>query len=167
MVYYFAYGSNMKRNVMSDISVHSEEPAVLQNYKLIFDKVGLKRGTITGVIEPILGVNRQNIKKVAGFANIVKEKGQNVFGVLYEIDESNLDLLDKKEGVPTHYRREKVVATKLSDKKDIEAITYVATLVLRPQKKYLAVIIEGAREHNLPNSYIKQLEELRPEEISD
>ncbi len=138
--WYFAYGSNMNRAQMLSRAgqILEEEVARLENYELVFNKKA-RGGSAT--------------------ANIRPAPGKTVHGVLYKIPESAYRNLDRFEGVPEHYRRIEVLATNGAGKK-IAAQAYIATKVekgLRPAPHYLQVILDGAKEHNLPEEYIGQI----------
>ncbi|MCX7929029.1 MAG: gamma-glutamylcyclotransferase, partial [Patescibacteria group bacterium] len=67
----------------------TRERAVLEGYRLLFNKVASRNSK-------------------AGYANIVPDHTGVVEGVLYEIDERDLEKLDKYEEYPSHYGRLKV-----------------------------------------------------------
>lgn len=139
--WYFAYGSNMNTEQLENRIGRrgvSWKIACLPGYELVFDKPSCD-GT--------------------GYANIRVKAEATVYGVLYELTEPELRKLDAYEGVPRHYRREKIVAV-LEDGERVVAETYIAVLtreVLRPSEGYLSRIIEGAEEHGLPADYIEGL----------
>ncbi len=138
--WYFAYGSNMNRAQMLSRAgqILEEEVARLENYELVFNKKA-RGGSAT--------------------ANIRPAPGKTVHGVLYKIPESAYRNLDRFEGVPEHYRRIEVLATNGAGKK-IAAQAYIATKVekgLRPAPHYLQVILDGAKEHGLPEEYIGEI----------
>lgn len=121
-----------------NLSVRLTNPlvAVLKGYKLIFTP---------------FSANRKE-----GAADIVKEEGSRVHGVLFETDEESLKNLDKKE-IP--YRRvtiEVVVGKKVFDSVVVYEIIEKGECL--PNKQYLGIMIGGAKEHNLPKKYIKELE---------
>ena len=97
-----------------------------------------------------------------GVADIVAEAGAQVWGALYDIDESCLRALDEYEGAPRAYRRETL---RVADDRGVEheAIAYVAnkTGTFAPSRAYLAQITRGARDHELPDEYVKSIEETR------
>ena len=79
--------------------------------------------------------------------------------MLYEIDDACLASMDRVEGVPAAYRRERV--TVFADRgQSLEAITYVANRMgeFLPSKAYVEVILRGARAHGLPAGYVQMLE---------
>ncbi len=142
-VWYFAYASNMSRTQVEQRAgaPGEEKVARLDNYELNFDKV-TRGGT--------------------GSANIVPAEGQTVWGVLYRMSETQLRTLDRFEGVPEHYRRSEVNVTDAEGKK-VGAQVYLARKVrkgLKPDRHYLARIVQGAEAHGLPAEYIAQLKKI-------
>jgi hypothetical protein len=82
-----------------------------------------------------------------------------VWGVLFELDAQDKPALDRAEGVGEGYV-EKLV-TILTDQSVVDALTYCATEkdpALRPYRWYKALVVAGAREHQLPAEYRRQLE---------
>lgn len=148
-VSYFAYGSSMsspelrKRLRWAD----KEETqfradtkprrAVLEHYRLEFNK---PEGTHSS----------------QGRANIVPDSNGTVEGVVYQLKKSAVEFLDKYE---VGYVRQSL-AVKV-DGKDVKAELYVAESTrpgLKPDDKYLDVLLDGAREHQLGDTYIRRLE---------
>jgi gamma-glutamylcyclotransferase (GGCT)/AIG2-like uncharacterized protein YtfP len=133
MLKYFAYGSNISAYRMLNerkVNFISRKFAILENYKLIFNKV-----------------SKNNV--YLGYANIVESKDSVVEGALYEIRESDLKIIDRFEGagsIPNHYYR-KVVDVVCENIKT-QAIVYIANPVMireniKPDKKYLDYILDG------------------------
>ena len=79
-----------------------------------------------------------------------------------EVDEGCLASMDRVEGVPTAYRRERVAVFDDAGQPQ-EAMTYVAnrTGEFLPSRSYLEVILRGARAYGLPAEYIGHLERIR------
>ncbi len=105
--------------------------ATLPNYKLVF--VGWSRQWRGGVI---------SIKPL---------RGERVRGAIYEVSEQCIPRLDKFEGHPTDYARQKVIVID-EDSERIEAITYIKAGQFeetQPSKEYLAVIQQGYRDWRL------------------
>lgn len=81
-----------------------------------------------------------------------------VLGVVYEIDERQKPDLDKAEGLGQGYT-EKPVEVLTLDGRTLEVRMYFAELdyvspVLRPYSWYKRFVLEGARQHTLPQRYI-------------
>jgi len=139
-VLYFAYGSNMKTERMSKRvpSANAVGRAKILNKRLVCNKKS---------------------KYGSGKANLTDSPGDVVWGVLYEITDADLRKLDRFEG---DYRR---VAVEVLNEQEhpIVVQTYVSgklTTEPIPYDWYKALIVEGAREHRLPEDYLKLLEGL-------
>ncbi|MCS7139423.1 MAG: gamma-glutamylcyclotransferase [Candidatus Nezhaarchaeota archaeon] len=149
-VWYFAYGRNV------DISTFTNRVGrpiimfrgILPGYKISFHK---HPGPKVGV----------------GYATIHPAVKEWVEGVLYLITVDQLIRLDEIEGVPAnHYKHEDVDVWCIEQARWIKAVTYVAVKVdetLRPDKRYLTQIIEGAKAVGLSREWIGKLEELMKE----
>jgi gamma-glutamylcyclotransferase (GGCT)/AIG2-like uncharacterized protein YtfP len=124
-----------------DCFIHSTKRGVLQDYKLTFDK---KSGKI----------------KDTGFATVSPQQGEDVEGILYELDEKSIYILDKFEGCPKHYTREqKTILTEFGEQM---AYVYVATPEwtvegLKPSRVYLGYLLDG-RQY-LTESYFNKLKQ--------
>jgi len=139
---YFAYGSNMNPERMRkrDVDFLKREHAILEGWRLAFNKIASK-----------------NPKE--GFANIVKDERCVVEGILYTIQESDIEKIDIYEGYPIHYERIKVTV-KLNKGEEVESITYVAKSDkvkegLKPSKEYLEHLLKGY--NLLSNEYCEWL----------
>jgi gamma-glutamylcyclotransferase (GGCT)/AIG2-like uncharacterized protein YtfP len=141
---YFAYGANMDtrrfRRRCPDSVVLGR--ALLRNHRLAF--------------------TRYDRAEKGGVADIVADAGSQVWGALYDIHDKCLRALDDYEGAPRAYRRETV---RVADDKGREhdAIAYVANKTgdFAPSRTYLAQLIRGARAHDLPEEYVRAIEETR------
>lgn len=145
---YFAYGSNMSLEQMN--ARITEEGgafrvvgrAVLKDYELRFSKASAREAPV-------------------GFANVVKKPGSVVEGILYEVDEKGMSLLDAFEGVPDrHYQRE-ILPVETPGGLKAEACVYVACPErvregLKPAGSYLALLLEGRAF--LSQEYVRWLE---------
>ena len=104
---YFAYGSNMNKERMTErkINFTSRQFAKLDGYKLVFNKKA-KDGNYT-------------------YANIIVSDDEFVEGVLYEFSDEEISKLDKAEGFPIHYDK---IQVNLTDKENnsVNATTYIA-----------------------------------------
>lgn len=103
----------------------------------------------------------------SGKCNIipVKDPDCEVYGVLYEINESERHLLDKDQslGCGTQSITIKVFPN-LSTSSGVFAYTYIAHKDnifedLVPYHWYKEMVLSGAREHQLPSEYIHHLEQ--------
>lgn len=136
--FYFGYGSNMNLKGMKNRCPETHfliNKARLSGYELFFIK--------------------------SGVANIKENENVEVWGVLYKIKEECLKILDRYEGYPTFYQRREVEVEKNSEK--IKTLVYIIEKnfsVGKPSQGYLNTILEGAKENNLPQTYIKMIENL-------
>ncbi|MEJ5297934.1 MAG: gamma-glutamylcyclotransferase family protein [Armatimonadota bacterium] len=151
-VLYFAYGSNMDCSQMRCRcrSARFKGIAVLPDHKLAFP--------------------RKSQSRRGGVAGAVAEDGAEVWGVLYEISESDLPKLDCCEGfvenrAANYYVRKTCQVFLDGDPAaPMEVWTYFA--VPQPGKHlpssdYLQQIIAGARFWGLPEAYIQHLEQIQ------
>ena len=142
---YFAYGSNMLTARLAD-RVPSTRPidrAVLPAWELTFGKQG---------------------SDGSAKCTVVREEDSAVHGVLFHIDASERHLLDRAEGLGYGYEIEDF--TVRLDGNPVDAFAYVAThdyidTSLAPFHWYHALVLEGAREHDLPEDYLEWLESIR------
>lgn len=142
--WYFAYGSNMSTAQMKRRTGSGSRGlrARLQGYRVEFNKRG-RDGT--------------------GKANVVSDEASVVWGVVYECSPTELDMLDRYEGVDSGNYVRKAVVVHLENGEQMDAITCVAgerfiADSLRPSAEYLQIILDGAREHGLPGWYIQDLQ---------
>ena len=95
----------------------------------------------------------------SGKANLVDSPDTVTWGVIYEIDDGDMDTLDRIEG---GYDRCLVQICR-PDGDPVEAVTYVSNNLTNDSTAYewyKQLILSGAREHNLPQDYIADLERL-------
>ena len=141
---YFAYGSNLHQRQFARRCPGSQAVgrARLVGYRLAF--------------------TRYSTKRKGGVADVVPEPESEVWGALYEVDDAGLAALDGFEGVPRSYRRETRLVIDDSGA-EREAAVYIAnrTGEFPPSHQYLSLIIEGAREHGLPEEYVRAIERLK------
>ena len=88
-----------------------------------------------------------------------ENRGDGVWGVLWEIDDADVARLDAIEG--PGYERVEVTITTGNQK--MLALTYIARAThldpsLEPAPWYRALVVAGAREHGLPAAWIRRLE---------
>ncbi|MCX7607556.1 MAG: gamma-glutamylcyclotransferase [Bacteroidia bacterium] len=147
--WYFAYGSNM----------HIQQLEERVGRKGIVRKVGYLEG-----YEIVFNKPAKAKPDTIGYANIQPREGSVVYGVLYELTETEMEQLDQYEGAghPEHYQRKRM-EIKVEGEKPVDAYVYIAYKTkegLRPTSKYLETIIAGARENSLPRDYIQKLEQM-------
>jgi len=154
MVWYFAYGSNMQSATLRGrrgIAYRRALPARVPGWRIVFDK------------PPLVPVGES-------FANLVPDADADALGVLFELEAADFDHLELTEGVPIgNYTRVTVTASPLaSGGSPLTAVTFSSDHrdpALRPSTRYMALLVEGAREHGLPAEYVEFLRAVpaRPE----
>lgn len=144
-VWYFAYGSNLDQEGMKKrVGYWADlKPAKLRGYRVVF--------------------NVYSSSWRGGIANIVEDPDSTVYGAVYLLDESQLEKLDRYEGVPHLYQRRKVMV-EVGDS-SCEAYVYVATNPRQkvvPSMEYVALVIKGLKKLGFGDevvNYVKQAAE--------
>jgi gamma-glutamylcyclotransferase (GGCT)/AIG2-like uncharacterized protein YtfP len=137
---YFAYGSNMDPGQMAERTPGARAlgAARLSGYRLTFTRDS-----------PAFG---------GGVGQIAVDPGDEVWGVLWDLEPEHLESLDAYEAVELGvYTRER--AKVAYDGAEAEAAVYIAvkTDFKKPSKKYMSALIRGAEAHALPDEYIERL----------
>ena len=144
MMLYFAYGPYMERAQMKRLckESHFTSAARLYDHQLIFPR----RSDLWG----------------GGVAGLKTAPGKVVEGVLYEVGEADLKVLDRVEDHPRSSLRQPVTVETFTGEK-VKAFTYFAigTGSYPPSRRYMEKLISGAEEHDLSDPYIAQLEAIR------
>ena len=143
---YFAYGSNMSlRRISARVSsIEKVSIAYLSGYQLKFHKVSKKDGS--GKCDVVDSGNYQD----------------KVYGVLYKIRADELSELDRFEANGYGYKRQNTFVTTDSGE-NLEAEIYIATNIdpnIRPYYWYKEHVVRGAKENELPETYISMLNEV-------
>ena len=149
---YFAYGSNMQTE-----EIHRQEKCpgavftgtgYLINRKLVFNKKSTKWGRA---------------------ANIESSYGDTVYGVVYDltVDEES-SKLDNSEG---GCHRIDVKVRMLPDRRLVDGFTYEAdqdmiTSEGAVKQEYIDLLVDGAKEHGLPDEYVVCLKRYGQESCS-
>ena len=126
MLNYFAFGSNMSAQRMLERLGWSPSRlgAILPDYEMIFNKHS----------------------NDGGKANIMYSSGDNVEGILYSVNEEDLLILDKYEGVAAKQYKRYDIEVWNHNKNSIAAVAYKALNtgnVSAPTEEYLSYILEG------------------------
>lgn len=158
-MWYFAYGSNLNSRAVSEWARHfghrppamkSGKPAVLDNYRLCFP-----------IFSEYWG---------GGIADIVYDPGKYVAGVLFELTEAEVNVLDAKVGRkvdPTGkeigiYKRIDVRVAPLGKGEAVQAVTYQGLSADRyhipPTQHYMDSVIQGAYSFGLSIMWISYLQ---------
>jgi cation transport regulator ChaC len=141
--WYFAYGSNMQRATFVERRGMKPVRSVwgrLAGYRLTFDL-------------PVGPGER-------GVANLVSDESAATYGVLHLISSEEFDRLDRTEGVHNGFYRRLAVVVTDRDGAATDAWTYVSTYGVpgrKPSSRYIGLLLEGAREHELPEAYLGAL----------
>lgn len=139
---YFAYGSNMDAGQMSERcpSARLLGRARLDGYRLGFTTYARTRQ--------------------CGVADVIADPSSSVWGLLYELDESDLPALDRAEGHPVKYQRVEVAVR--TDADVVETASCYEVVRKRPfqtpSAHYLGLMVDAARLHRFPDAYIAELE---------
>jgi Poly-gamma-glutamate hydrolase/Gamma-glutamyl cyclotransferase, AIG2-like len=135
---YFAYGSNLcvRQMALRCPDAADPRPAVLSDHDWL--------------------INQRGVATVEPFA------GNQVHGVLWQLSDNDLAMLDRAEGVPVRYRRDRLTV----DTHDgmSPAWVYIDHRVIPgpPRPGYLPRIIDGAVHHGLPQRWIDFLRRWDP-----
>ena len=92
-----------------------------------------------------------------GKANILYSPGNLVEGILYSVNEEDMLILDKYEGVATKQYKRHEIEVRNNKKKSVSAVAYKALntgKVSAPTEEYLNYILEG-REFLSPGYFTK------------
>lgn len=143
---YFAYGSNMSQRRMNErnIKVFSKKSGILENYKLVINKKSYKNPEI-------------------GFANVIENENSIVEGIIYDIDENDVKILDKYEGFPNHYLKY-FLDIKTNNNKE-KCLIYIAKSnwttknEIKTTLDYKNYILEG--KDFLSNDYYENLKKIK------
>jgi gamma-glutamylcyclotransferase (GGCT)/AIG2-like uncharacterized protein YtfP len=142
-MFYFAYGSNMnwlqmRRRCPSSRFVCT---AQLPGYRF--------------------AIARHSRLRDCGTANIFPEAGSRVWGIVYEVSESDMAIMD---GFEDGYSRQRHLVHNINnDPSMFEALVYIAPKeagVPLPNAEYKRLMLEGARFWRLPDDYCLMLDQL-------
>jgi len=161
-MWYFAYGSNLNRRAVTDWARHhglrppsmkNGVPAVLDNYRLCFPVYSEYWG--------------------GGTADIVYDPGKYVAGVMFDLSEAEMHVLDQKVdrrldaaqrevGV---YKRIEVKVSPLKRMELTDAVTYQGVNPERwhipPTQHYMDLVVQGAFSFGLSQMWIAYLQSFR------
>jgi phage replication-related protein YjqB (UPF0714/DUF867 family) len=135
---YFAYGSNLcvRQMALRCPDAADPRPAVLSDHDWL--------------------INQRGVATVEPFA------GNQVHGVLWQVSDHDLATLDRHEGVPVRYRRDRL--TVHTNDGLSPAWVYIDHRVTPgpPRPGYLPRIIDGALHHGLPQRWVDFLRRWDP-----
>lgn len=147
-VWYFAFGANMHDSAFRErrqMRPLEWRPGRIMDYRLRFNLEGRPKGR-------------------AAPANIAPDPEGEVWGVLYRITRKDLVWLDCTEGVPGWRYRQLWVEAEDRQGNRIPSVTYIAEgkeTDGRPSFRYITLLREGARAHDLPEHWVRFLENVK------
>lgn len=113
-----------------------------------------------------LGFTIFSQKRKSGCADIVRNKHSTVYGLLYEITDTDMKALDRYEGAPHNYER---IPVKVKcDGMMVKAYAYhVASKVdgFFPSPEYLNTILRNAERKGFPEEYLDSLRSMDTFEV--
>jgi cation transport regulator ChaC len=145
-LWYFAYGSNLDagtflgRRAMRPLATRV---AALHGFELRFDL-------------PIGPGER-------GVANVAPRAGELVWGAAYQLLRGEAERLDRTEGVHRGVYSRLAVEVRAFDGESFSAFTYASQRGVagrKPSRRYLGLILAGARLHGLPDDWLARLRAL-------
>lgn len=149
-VWYFAFGANMHDGVFRErrqMRPREWRAGRIRGYRLRFNLEGMPKGR-------------------AAPANIEPDPASEVWGVLYRITRRDLVWLDHTEAVPVwRYTHLWTEAEDRDGRRLAPVVTYIAhggDTDGRPSRRYITLLREGARAHELPSHWIQLLDEVEP-----
>lgn len=98
-----------------------------------------------------------------GVTGVEPAPGKKALGIIYDVTSEEMEKLDIVEGVPTGIYYRETVTVVDEDGNEHRAETYRTTDPkgpFTPTRRYLDLMIKGAREHGLDPDYINELEAL-------
>jgi hypothetical protein len=157
-MWYFAYGSNLNARAVAEWCRHyghrpppmkGGRPSILDNYRLCF---------------PIFSEYWNG-----GIADIVYDPGKYVAGALYDLNDTDMKVLDAKvnrkldgERESGAYKRIEVRVAPLGKGSPVQAITYQGINIekyhIPPTQHYMDLLIQGAYSHGLSMMWIAYLQ---------
>lgn len=142
-LWYFAYGSNVDpRTFLGRRGMRPHEACVaqLEDYELRFDL-------------PIGPGER-------GVANVGRRAGSRIWGMAYRLTLADAARLDRTEGVHRGFYRRVTVAPRTREGLALSAFTYHSPrgrAGRKPSRRYLGLLLSGARHHGLPAEWMEHL----------
>jgi cation transport regulator ChaC len=98
-----------------------------------------------------------------GVANVAPLSGADVWGVVYRLTHEDADRLDRSEGVHHGAYVRFAIAVRDVAGDTVNAFTYRSERGRegrKPSRRYLGLLLAGARHHGLPGDWVARLREL-------
>lgn len=112
-----------------------------------------------------LSFNYYSSGRNGGAANLMESYNSKVYGLLFEMNESDHRTIREKEGYPKYYE-EITVTVKCKDKSIPNVLTYKVVKDKeklehqKPTAYYMGLILNNARINGFPDEYIRYLESI-------
>ena len=139
-VWYFAYGSCMGDDFVRTVPTYQRiGSAVLKGYRIAF--------------------SRYSYSRQGGVADIIQDDASEVEGILYQIGEDDIQILDDREGVHVGIYRRIPVNVQMGNR-NVKALTYEVvdkSLIEYAPDEYYASLILGVAKQMLSNEYATKL----------
>ena len=151
---YFAYGSNLDWNQMRERCPSAKFVCMAK------------------LADHALAFTRRSETRRCGVADAVPKRGAHVWGVVYQIEEIDMDRLDASEGyrpsrprnTNSYVREEQTVHENGDQTAPLLAAVYFANKQNDPplpSAEYKRLIVEGAKSWHLPEDYVSALESIQ------
>jgi gamma-glutamylcyclotransferase (GGCT)/AIG2-like uncharacterized protein YtfP len=145
LMLYFSYGSFLDSETLRKHAPNAKfiKRAILPDFEVQFNFLSKTYG--------------------GGVTGIEPAPGKKALGVLYDVSPDEMERLDIVEGIPTGIYYRQTVTVVDEDGNHHQAETYRTTDPkgpYTPTRRYLGLMIKGAKEHGLDPDYIEELEEL-------
>lgn len=154
IIQYFAYGSNLDCSQIRERCSSAQFLCIakLEDHRLAFSRFSKNRK--------------------CGVADAVPASEHSIWGVVYEISEKEVTILDSKEGFypnqpdkkHSYIRKNCEVLIDGNDQKALSVWTYFALKEPNPpppDAKYKKLIVDGAKFWKLPEEYVTKLEKIQ------
>ena len=139
MTLHFAYGTNMSRALMGSRcpTARALGPAMLEGYRFIITR--------------------------DGYASVIPASGATVHGVLWRLKPRDLAALNAYESLATGLYRRRMLPVRCGGTRT-PALVYIGRGRTRgrPRPGHLSVIIAAARGWQLPDAYVRSIEQWSP-----
>lgn len=140
-IWYFAYGSNLKKSRLRkrSVAVYEHKIGYIKDYSFSYSKIGVDN---------------------SGKGNIYPQPENKVWGAFYRIS------MDDYEHLHTDYEvgYRQIDLTGFCKDKSIQSKSFIASPEkisrnIKPSPDYYNIVIQGANEHNLPPDHIQILKQ--------
>jgi len=141
--WYFGYGSEINEHILieMDLAVHQAMKAFLSDYRLVF-------------------TNPSPTRPGGGMPDLLYSTGSIVEGMLYEVDDQGISILDAYYRVGHMIYRRKSIEVVAEDGMTLPAAVYVgcrSQVGLLPLRSDWVAMVEGAKKRGMSSSYIQEL----------